>query len=63
VQAEQHAAVEREHGVVERTRLLVLVEHRVGAEQTGVPGSAAFQVRDRDGDVLKSGKGHRQLLR
>ena len=40
----------RGHRVVEGARLLVLVQHRLGAEQPGVPLGAALQIGDRDRD-------------
>ena len=44
VQAEQLPAAEREHGVVKPPDLLVLVEHRPGGQQLGVPAGAALQI-------------------
>jgi hypothetical protein len=53
VQAEERAA-DRVHDVPERTG--VLVEHRLGADQSGVPGHADGQVGDGDRDVAERGE-------
>ena len=63
VQAEEVASADREHGVVEGAGLHVLVEDGSAAEQVGVPGGAAGQVADGDGDVGETGElGHGDLL-
>jgi hypothetical protein len=44
-------------------RASVLIEHRVGAKQTLVPGTAYVKIRARDGDVGYRGKlGHQSPL-
>ena len=56
VQAEEVAAAECEHGVVEGAGVHVLVEDWRAAEEVGVPGGAAGQVADGDGDVGDAGE-------
>ncbi len=58
VQPEQHAAVQREDGVVELAALLVLDQDGIRAEQLRVPVGAAPDVGHGDGDVLETGEGH-----
>jgi hypothetical protein len=53
VNAEQRAAKEP-HDVVERAG--VLVEHRIGAEQSLIPGPAPIKISDGHGDMRNRGK-------
>jgi hypothetical protein len=53
VNAEQRAAKEP-HDVVERAG--VLVEHRIGAEQSLIPRPAPIKISDRHGDMRNRGK-------
>ena len=53
VNAEQRAAKEP-HDVAERAG--VLVEHRIGAEQSLVPGQAPIKISDCAGDMRNRGK-------
>jgi len=54
VQAQERAAVEHPDDVVERAG--VLVEDRLGVEESAVPGDAALQVAHRESDVSEGGE-------
>jgi len=59
--AEQRAVVERPDQMSE-TCVGVLVEHRIGADQFSVPGSADAEIAHGERDVVERREGHRRLL-